>query len=150
MFWSPKWRTANEKLCCVAGDGAGDVRAAQRQAAAAGGVDVVGDAADVIAEQLGLFGKRGEDGADGVVRGHLLEVQLHGVDALLVDVGAVAGLGLVGVGLGQAGEKCGLERRGLLAEELPRKLQHARGVGDDLHGLDAGRYRRRTSRNWCT
>ena len=45
----------------LAGDGAGDVSAAQRKAAAARGVDVVGDAADVEAEKIGLFGKRGED-----------------------------------------------------------------------------------------
>ncbi len=55
------------------------------------------------------------------MRGHLLEVQLHGGDALFVDSGAVAGLGIVGVGLGQAREKCGLKRRGLLAEELLRQ-----------------------------
>jgi hypothetical protein len=45
----------------VAGDGAGDMRAAQREAAAARGVNLVGDAADAIAEELGLIGKRGKD-----------------------------------------------------------------------------------------
>ncbi len=47
-------------------------------------------------------------------------------------------VGIVGVRLGQAREKCGLERRGLLAENLQGELQHARRVGNHLHGLDAG------------
>ena len=45
-------------------------------------------------------------------------------------------LGHVGVGLGQPGKKRRLKLRRLLAEELLRQLQYARGVGDDLHGLD--------------
>ena len=72
------------------------------------------------------------------MRGNLLEVQLLGLDAFLVDAGAVTGLGIVGVRFGQTREKCGLERRGLLAENLHRQLQYARRVGDHLHGLDAG------------
>ncbi len=92
----------------------------------------------MVAEEVGLIGEGRKDGADGVVGGDLLKVQLHGVDALFVDLRAVAGGWIVGVGLGQAREKRGLEGSGLLAEDLLRKLQHARGVGDDLHGLDAG------------
>ena len=42
------------------------------------------------------------------------------------------------MGLGETGEKGGLERIGLLTEEPLRQLQHARGIGDDLHGLNAG------------
>ncbi len=114
------------------------MHAAQRKPSAAGGMNVVGNAADVVAEEVRFIGKRGEDGADGVVGGNLLEVQLLGVDALLVDLRAVAGSGFVGVGLGQAREKRGLEWRGLLAEDLCRKLQHARSVSNYLHGFDAG------------
>ena len=72
------------------------------------------------------------------MRRHLFEMQLHGVDALFVDGRAVACLGIVGVGLGEARQKRGLKRRALLAEDLLRKLQNARGVGDHLHGFNAG------------
>ena len=72
------------------------------------------------------------------MRGNLLEAQLLGLDAFLVDARAVAGLGIVGARLGQTREKCGLERRGLLAKNLHRQLQHARRISDHLHGLDAG------------
>ena len=109
-----------------------------RQPSAAGGRDVVGDAADVEAEQVSLFGKGGKDRADGVVGCHLFQLQLHRGYAFLVDLRAVAGGGHVGAGLGEAGQKRGLERSGLLAEEPLRELQHARGIGDDLHGFDAG------------
>ena len=105
---------------------------------AAGGVNVVRDAANVEAEKVGLIGKRGEDGTDGVVGGDLFEMQLHGIDAFFVDLRAVARGRIVGVGFGQSRQKRGLERRRLLAKNLRRELQYARGVGNDLHGLDAG------------
>ena len=59
------------------------------------------------------------------------------VATLLVDVGAVAGCRHVGVGLGQPAQKCRFQRRGLVAKQVVRQLQDARGIGDDLHGLDA-------------
>ena len=114
------------------------MHAAQRQAAAARSVNLVGDAAYAVAEELRFIGKGGEHGTDGVVRGHLLEVQLLGVDTFPVDAGAVACGEIVGAGFGQACEKRGFERRGLSAEDLQGELQHARRVGDHLYGLDAG------------
>ena len=122
-----------------------------RQAAAARGVNVVGDAADVEAEEVGLIGKGGEDRADGVVGGDLLQVQLHGGDASSCrsrrrrrrrDRWTWPRPG--------ARETPAPAARPVRRRACSRQLQHARGVGDDLHRLNAARYRRRTSRNWCT
>ena len=82
--------------------------------------------------------------------GDLLQVQLHGVDAFLVDAGAVACGRIVGVGLGQPREKCGLERRGLFAEDLPRELQYAGRVGNHLHRLNAGEVIEEPAVSWST
>ena len=122
----------------LAGDGADDLHPAQGEPSATGAVHIVGVAPDAVAEEVGLLGEGGEDRADGVVSRNLLQSQLLCGDLLQVDFGAVAGCGHVGVGLGHAGQKGRLERRGLLAEDLSRQLQHARGVGDDLHRFDAG------------
>jgi hypothetical protein len=62
---------------------------------------------DAVAEDLGLVGEGGEDGADGVVRGNLLQAELH-LEALLgVDFGAVALGGDVGFGLCELFEEGG-------------------------------------------
>ena len=100
-------------------------------------MNLVGNAAHAVAEELRFIGKRGEHGTDGVVRGHLFEVQLLGVDTFPVDAGAVPGRWIVGAGFGQARQKRGFERGGFLAEDLPGELQYARRVGDHLHGLNA-------------
>ena len=68
---------------------------------AAGGVHLVRDAADPVTEELSLFSKRREDAADGVVRGYLLQSQLHGPNFLFVDARAIARRGNVGFGFGQ-------------------------------------------------
>ena len=70
----------------IAGNCADNLDPAQRQPSPAGGVNVVGVAPDTEAEQVGLLGKGGKDGADSVVRRHLLQAQLLGVDLLFVDV----------------------------------------------------------------
>ena len=58
---------------------------------------------------------------------------------LLVDLRAVAGCGHVGLGLGQAGEEMRARAQSAWSpKSCCGELQHARGVGDDLHGLDAG------------
>ena len=79
----------------MSGDGAGNLRASQLQASAAGGADLVGDAADVVAEEIGLLGKRGKDAADGIMGRHLLQAQLHGGHARLVDLRPIAGAGYI-------------------------------------------------------
>ena len=55
----------------------------------------------------------------------------------LVDLRAVAGAGTLERASAMRARKPA-PAVGMLAEELPRELQNARGVGDDLHGLNAG------------
>ena len=98
------------------------MHAADGEPAAAGGEDLVGDAADVVAEQLGLFAEGREDGADGVVGDHLLESQLELADLVAVDAGAVAGWGHVGAGLSEAVEERGFEGAASGAEEALRPV----------------------------
>ena len=133
----PKVQHRERKTLLVAGDGAGDVRPAQRQPPAPRGVDVIGDAPHVVTKQVGLLGKRREDGTDGIVRRHLFQPQLHGGHALLVDLGAIAGARHVGLCLCEPRQKRGLQSFGLLPENLLRQLQHPRRIRDDLHRLDA-------------
>ena len=120
------------------GDAGVDERAADGDAAAAGGEDLVALAVDVEAEELALLGVGAEDGADGVVGADLFEADLHAGDVAAVDLGAVADLGDVALAFGEDVEEAGLERGAGFAEELGGELEDAAGVGDDLHGLDAG------------
>ena len=95
-------------------------------------------AADVEAEELSVFGVVAEDGADGVVGAALLEADTEVFDVAAVDLGSVADLGEVALGLGEEFQKSGLEVGAFGAEEAAGELEHAAGVGDDLHGLNAG------------
>ena len=99
----------------------------------------MGVAVDVEAEELAVFGVGAEDGADGVVGADLFEADAHAGDVAAVDFGSVADLGDVGSwrGRGCRGRSASRAAPGV-AEELGGELEDAAGVGDDLHGLDAG------------
>ena len=121
------------------GDAGADAGAAEGDAAAAGGEDLVAVAVDVEAEELAVFGVGAEDGADGVVGADLLEADAHAGDVAAVDLGAVAHLGDVAFGAGRGCRgSCASRATPGCAEELGGELEDAAGVGDDLHGLDAG------------
>ena len=68
-------------------------------------------AVDVEAEDVAGVGIAAEHGADGVVRADVFEVEAAGGDVAAVDVGAVADLGDVGLGVGEDFEELGFERR---------------------------------------
>ena len=93
------------------GDAGADEGAADGDAAAAGGEDLLGFAVDVEAEELAVFGVGAEDGADGVVGADLFEADLHAGDVAAVDFGAVADLGDVAFGFGEDVEEAGLRGR---------------------------------------
>ena len=93
---------------------------------------------EVEAEQLAAVGVVAEDGADGVVGADVLEVDAAVEDVAAVNFGAVADRGDVAFCVGEDGEELGFERGAGLAEKLGGKLKDAAGVGDDLHGFDAG------------
>ncbi len=120
------------------GDAGVDESATDGDAAAAGGEDLLAFAVDVEAEELAVLGVGAEDGADGVVGADLLEADLHAVDVAAVDLGSVADLGDIAFGFGEDVEEVFFEGDAGFAEELGGELEDAAGVGDDLHGLDAG------------
>src|SRR5216684_4182987 len=120
------------------GDAGVDERASDGYAAAAGAEGLLAFAMDVEAEELAVFGVGAEDGADGVVGADLFETDLHAVDVAVINLGAVDHLGDVAFGFGEDVEESGFESGAGFAEELARELDDAAGVGDDLHGLDAG------------
>ena len=120
------------------GDLAADERLADDEAHAAGHDRIPGEAAHGVAEEVGLVGIAGEDGTDGVMGGDLLEADLHAADVAVVDGGAVLLFGDVTFCCGELVDEFLFEGGGTLAEELGGELQDAAGVGDDLHGLDAG------------
>ena len=68
---------------------------------------------------------------------HLIQAEFKLGNLSLVDASSVAVRGLIGAGLGHAGQKRGLKLRGLFAKKLLRQLEHACSVGNDLHSLNA-------------
>ena len=120
------------------GDAGVDEGASDGDAAAAGVEDLLAFAVDVEAEELAVFGVGAEDGADGVVGADLFEADLHAVDVAAIDFGSVADLGDIAFAFGEDVEEVVFEVDAGLAEELGGELEDAAGVGDDLHGLDAG------------
>jgi hypothetical protein len=59
-------------------------------------------------------------------------------DVAAIDLGAVADLGDVALCLGEDARKSASSAIAGFAEELGGELEDAAGVGDDLHGFDAG------------
>ena len=94
------------------GDAGAEGGAADGEAAAAGGDDVVGVAVDVEAEDVAGVGIAAEDGADGVVGANAFEVEAAGVDEAAIDFGAVAEVGVVAFGGGEDAEEVGFESGG--------------------------------------
>jgi len=126
------------------GDAGTQGGAADGEAAAAGGHDVVAAAVDFEAEDLPGVGIAAEHGADGVVRADAFEIETPGVDEAAVDLGAVGDVGVAALGAGEDLEEVGFElggrfaEEGRVGEELVGELDDAASVGDDLDGLDAG------------
>ena len=96
------------------GDAGAEGGAADGEAAAAGGHDVVGVAMDVEAEDIAGVGIAAEHGADGVVGADAFEVEAAGVDEAAVDIGTGAGVGVVAFGAGEDGEEVGFEGCGVI------------------------------------
>ena len=120
------------------GDAGAEGGAAESYAAAAGGEKVVGVAGDVEAEEIAGLGGAAEHGADGVVGADVLEIEAGAGDETAVDFGSGADLWDVGFGFFEEGEEVGFEGGCGWAEEVLRELDDAAGVGDDLHGFEAG------------
>ena len=113
--------------------------AAERDFAAAGGEGLVGVAVEGEAEELAVLGVVAEDGADGVVGADLFEADADAGNVAAVDARRrCRSRGRwTGRGRGFRG-RLGFEGEAGLAEEFGGELEDAAGVGDDLHGLDAG------------
>ncbi len=70
--------------------------------------------------------------------GYLFEADFHGANVAIENGGAVLLLGQVALRGREAGDEVLLEIGGAFPEEVRRELEDAPGVGDDLHGLNAG------------
>ena len=88
------------------GDAGADEGAAEGDAAAAGGEDLVGVAVEVEAEELAVLGVGAEDGADGVVGADGFEADLHAGDVAAVDFGSGADLGDVDLAVSRMARNC--------------------------------------------
>ena len=98
-----------DDLLLFLGDSGAELGAADGEAAAAGGEELMIFAADVEAEDFAELGVLPEDGADGVVRTNLFKADAKAEDAAAVDLSSVAKLGDVAFGAGEDVEEGGFE-----------------------------------------
>ena len=126
-------------LLVLLGDAGAQMGAADGDLAAAGGEALVRVAVQVEAEELAVLRVAAEDGADGIVRAHLVEADAQSGDEAAVDVWRrrPSRGGWIWRGRESPGSASS-SAAPAGPKSLAGELQHAAGVGDDLDGLDAG------------
>src|SRR5882757_8128157 len=125
-------------LFALFGDARLDMRATNGETTAAGGEDLMRDAADIEAEEAALFRIWTEHRGDGVMGTELFEADHHRLYQSVVDVGSVTRIGQVALCIGEHVEELLGERKCTMSEELTCEIEDAASVGDHLNGLDAG------------
>ncbi len=111
---------------------------AKTDAASAAGQHVVGLALHVEAEDLACIRGGLKHGGDGVVSADVLNLDARAGDPLAIDRGAISVFRHVAFRAGEHVEKLRFEGSAFLTEELGGELQNTAGIGNDLHGLNAG------------